>query len=156
MSQPRYAKVDAADYKRLKRYEWVADKNGNRFYARRHTVGGKGKNGTLVYLHQEIIDVPKGMVIDHINHDAMDNRRSNLRAATHSQNMWNKSKQRGNYTSIYKGVAWYQKTGKWRARIYYNGKEILIGYFDDEKAAAMAYDEKAKELFGEFAAPNLP
>jgi len=155
MSQPRYAKVDAADYKRLKRYEWVADKNGNRFYVRRHIPAGKGKE-KLIYLHQEIIDVPKGMIIDHINHDAMDNRRSNLRAATHSQNMWNKSKQRGNYTSIYKGVAWYQKTGKWRVRIYYNGKEILIGYFDDEKAAAMAYDAKAKELFGEFAAPNLP
>ena len=69
--------------------------------------------------------------------------------------MWNRRKQTSNSSSQYKGVAWLKRTGKWQARIMYNGRSIFIGQFDDEKAAARAYDAKAAELFGEYAALNF-
>ncbi|MHC4259490.1 MAG: AP2 domain-containing protein [Planctomycetota bacterium] len=66
-----------------------------------------------------------------------------------------KRKQIGNYSSQYKGVSWIKSEKKWRARIKFDGRSIHIGRFDDEKAAARAYDAKARELFGELAALNL-
>jgi hypothetical protein len=83
LAQPRYAKVDPADYKRLRRYEWFSKKGKNSFYSLRHAHSNNKKKETLIYIHQEIIEVPHGMVIDHINHDGMDNRRAKLRAATY-------------------------------------------------------------------------
>ena len=102
MAQPKYAKVDPADYKRLRKYQWIAIKGKCCFYARRHTKGGKGKKESLIYIHQEIIEVPKGMVVDHINHDGMDNRRANLRAATLAQNARNRKKFSNSNGSKYK------------------------------------------------------
>jgi len=107
-------------------------------------------------MHQEIMGAVEGKIINHINHNGLDNRKANLRFATIQQNTWNQRKSRGNYNSRYKGVAWSKSRKKWRARITCNGKVTYIGYFDDEKAAAMAYDVRAKELFGDYAVLNLP
>jgi hypothetical protein len=85
MSQPRYAKVDPGDYERLRKYEWLATKGKNSFYARRRAPTGKANKEKLVYMHKMVIEVPNGMVADHINRDGMDNRSGNLRAATYSQ-----------------------------------------------------------------------
>jgi hypothetical protein len=86
--------------------------------------------------------------IDHIDRDPCNNRLSNLRRATRRQNMWNV---RGNGRSGYKGVSLHRPTGRWRARIKVNGKEICIGYFTDPKAAHRAYSRAANEHFGAFA-----
>jgi len=106
-------------------------------------------------MHRVILKAPEDKFIDHINHNGLDNRKSNLRICTMQQNAWNMRKQRGNRVSQYKGVTRRNDTGKWQARIICNRKRISIGCFDDEMAAAMAYDNKAKELFGEYAALNL-
>jgi len=156
MAQPQYAKVDPANYQRLRGYEWLARKGKNSFYARRHVAGSKGKKETLIYMHQEIIDVPEGMVVDHINHDGMDNRRANLRAATYSQNLCNRKKRSGAKSSKYKGVSWKKKNRKWVARIGFEKKTIHLGYFHNEIDAAKAYDTAAKKYFGEFACLNFP
>ena len=156
MSGPKYAKVDPADYKRLKGYEWIARKGTKSFYARRHVARGKGKKETLVYMHQEIIKVPEGMVIDHINQDGMDNRSANLRPATHSQNLCNSRRRLGTKSSKYKGVSWKKQSRKWTARIGIAKKEIHLGSFDNEVDAAKAYDEAAKKYHGEFACLNFP
>ena len=156
MSQPRYAIVDPADYDRLKGHKWVTKKGDKTFYARRYIPRGKGKNDTLVYIHQEIIKVPKGMVVDHINHDGMDNRRANLRAATHSQNLCNRKKRSGAMYSKYKGVHWHKHHKKWSSRITFQKKTIELGSFEDEIEAAKAYDEAAKIHHGEFACLNFP
>ena len=113
---------------------------------------GKQKS---VRMHRAVLDVPTGKFIDHINHNGLDNRKANLRVVTRLENTWNKRKQRGNYSSQYKGVTWLKRTGKWQARIVCNGRAIFIGQFDDEKAAARAYDARAAELFGEYAALNF-
>lgn len=156
MAQPRYAKVDPGDYERLRKYQWVAKKGRNSFYARRRVAGGKGKEGTLIYIHQEIIEVPRGMVVDHINHDGMDNRRANLRAATHSQNLRNRKKTSGATQSKYKGVCWKKGNRKWQARIGFENKEIYLGCFKNEIDAAKAYDRAAMKYHGEFASLNFP
>jgi len=107
-------------------------------------------------MHHEVLKPPYGKFTDHINHDRLDNRIENLRVATPLQNSWNMLKQNRNCTSKYKGVIWVKGKKKWRAKLTFAGRPIFIGYFDDEKEAARAYDEKAKELFGEFAWLNFP
>ena len=156
MAQPRYAKVDPADYKRLKGYEWITRKASNCFHAQRYVAKGKRKRGTIVYMHQEILKVPKGMVVDHINNDGMDNRSANLRAATRAQNLHNRKKFSSPCSSKYKGVSWKKQTHKWSARIGFENKEIHIGYFKNEIDAAKAYDEAAKKYHGQFASLNFP
>ena len=88
--------------------------------------------------------------IDHINEDKSDNRISNLRQATRSQNMFNRGKNKNN-TSGFKGVAFCKDTGRWRAQMSIYGKSIKIGRFDTKEEAAKAYLAKAQELRGEFA-----
>lgn len=105
-------------------------------------------------MHREIMDVPKHLVCDHINHNGLDNRKNNLRTCTRQQNTHNQ-KPRKKGTSKYKGVDWNKRQKKWRARIYYRGKCHYLGYFNNEIDAALTYDKKAKELFGEFACLNF-
>jgi len=156
LTQGQYAIVDLEDYKELAKYKWYAKRCERRFYAERW---GKTQQGSRVRggvkMHQVIMGTAEGKYIDHINHNGLDNRKGNLRFATTQQNTWNKRKQKGNYSSQYKGVHWVKSERNWRTRITCNGKVIYIGRFDDEKTAAMAYDQKAKELFGEYAALNL-
>ena len=156
LTQGKFAIVDAADYEELAKYKWFAIGCERGFYAARMVKAKAGRvKQRTVRMHRQIIDVPPGKFIDHINHNGLDNRRANLRVVTRRQNSWNKRKQRGNCTSKYKGVMWLKKAGKWQARIGCKGRAIVIGYFDDEKAAARAYDARAAELFGEYAAPNF-
>jgi hypothetical protein len=91
--------------------------------------------------------------IDHINRIRTDNRKENLRLCNSSQNNINKHKDIRN-KSGYKGVSWAKNSNKWRAGIGYNYKYIKLGYFDNIHEAARAYNQKAKELFGEFAYLN--
>jgi hypothetical protein len=150
LTQGKYAIVDPEDYERLMQYKWFAKRFKGRFYA------GRTVKKRTVRMHQAIIGDVEGKIIDHINHNGLDNRKANLRFATMQQNSWNQRKSRGNYSSRYKGVAWSKSRKKWRTRITLNGRVIFIGHFDDERTAAMAYDARAKELFGDYAAPNLP
>ena len=111
-------------------------------------------NSITIYMHRLILDVDKKIYIDHVNRDGLDNRESNLRIATRSQNAMNTNKR--NYgSSKYKGVGWSSERGKWRAVICKDGLRKHLGYFSVEEDAASAYDEAAIEWFGEFAAPNF-
>jgi len=103
----------------------------------------------MLLLHRIILNAPKDMQVDHINGNRLDNRRENLRLCTHQQNCMNRKP----VTPGYKGVSWAK--GKWRAQIRYQGYTHYLGNnFDAPEEAAQAYDEKAKELFGEFARLN--
>ena len=112
-------------------------------------------NGTVLKENQpvitsiRVIDAPKNKIIDHINHNVLDNRKNNLRICTQNDNAKNKSKQINN-TSGVTGVSWYKRYEKWRVRIQANNKDILIGYFDDKEEAIKARKEAEIKYFGEF------
>ena len=156
MSQPKYAKVDPGDYKRLRKHEWFAKKSNNCFYARGLAVSSKTGKEKMVYMHQMVIKVPDGMVTDHINHDGMDNRSGNLRAATRAQNVRHRKKFAKSTGSKYKGIYFRKKTRKWEVLITFERKKIHLGCFRDEIEAARAYDRAAMKYHGEFACLNFP
>jgi hypothetical protein len=158
LTQGKYAIVDQQDYERLAKYRWHAARHGRSCYAQRGTGSAKAgkRKKHLVMMHREIMDVGEDRFVDHKNHNGLDNRRANLRVATWEENCWNKRKRRTGSSSRYKGVSRVRRRGKWQAEIRWRGRRIYIGYFDDEEAAARAYDAKAAELFGAFAALNFP
>jgi hypothetical protein len=156
MAGPKYAIVDPEDYERLRKYEWFSRKGRNSYYANRHGIRKKNGNKSLIQMHRMIIEVPEGKVVDHKNRNGMDNRKANLRPATHSQNMCNKRKHPGKKNSKYRGVYWKKSHRKWAALIGFQRKKINLGYFNNEIDAAKAYDEAAKKYHGEFACLNFP
>jgi len=98
---------------------------------------------------------PEGYTWDHADMNKNNNSRSNLRLATASQQQANTKKYRGKYSSKYKGVSRYLSTEKWKATITVNTRTKHLGTFTSEEQAAKAYDEAAKEYFGEFARTNF-
>ena len=106
-------------------------------------------------MHRAVIDAPEGLFVDHINHNGLDNRKRNLRIVTTQQNIWNTRGRDNNISSKYKGVSWHKNKQKWEARIRIDNKPKYLGYFDDEKEAAEAYDRTAKKHRGEYAFLNF-
>lgn len=104
------------------------------------------------YLHQFISGIYDGRV-DHINRNRLDNRKENLRRATHSQNLANRGLQSNN-TSGYKGVRFRAERGTYEARIKVTGVELFIGSYKTAVEAAQAYNQRALIEFGEFANLN--
>lgn len=147
LTQGKFALVDDADYEWLVQFKWCIVKVRRIYYAIR-AVQGK-----TVYMHRFMLEAPKDMDIDHINHNGLDNRRANLRICTHIQNLQNK-RSSCNGTSKYKGVSWCKRDKKWTAQIEHGGQSAYLGRFANELEAANAYDKAAKELHGEFAYLN--
>lgn len=92
--------------------------------------------------------------VDHINRVRSDNTRDNLRIATRMQNMANQGIRKNN-TSGYKGVNYDSRRKKWYVQIRDKDARITFGSFDTPELAAIAYNEKAKELHGDFAYQNV-
>ena len=107
-------------------------------------------------MHREVLHVPEGLFVDHINHNGCDNRKANLRPATPADNARNALYPKINTTSKYRGVSYNKKKKRWRAQLSINNKKKQIGYFRDEIEAAKAYDKAAKRYYGEFAILNFP
>jgi len=146
--------VDVADYYRFSCFKWYIDGRDGRFYAVRGKRIGKD-NAEKVRLHREIMEPPEELLVDHLNLNGLDNRRSNLRLATYGENSQNMRKRKG-ASSRYIGVNFDKRPGNWRARIMYEGKAKWLGNFDSEEEAGKAYDEAAKKYYGEFARLNFP
>jgi hypothetical protein len=147
------ALIDDEDLPRVTGYGWHLRSDG---YVAAPTYIG-GVPGT-VYLHRLVMQAKTGDEVDHKFGVKTDNRKSNLRWATRSQNGGNRKKSTKPSSSTFKGVCWDTAYQKWVATIQptINGKKkhINIGRFIDESDAARAYNEKAVELFGEFALLN--
>lgn len=110
--------------------------------------------GEMIRMHRAIMNPPKGMHIDHIDMDTLNNQRSNLRVCTHQENLRNRESAKGS-SSKYKGVCWDKSRHKWFASIKMDvGKQLNLGRYDSELTAADAYNQKAQELFGDFARLN--
>ena len=146
--------IDSEDFYKLKDYNWFIEKNykSNNIYVSAYENNNKPQKRSKISLHRTIVNAPAGMVVDHINHNTLDNRKSNLRICTHSQNICNQ-KRNGNKSSIYKGLT-KTKYGRYKTRIRFNKKIYELGTYKNEKLAAEIYNKKALELFGEFACLN--
>ena len=105
-------------------------------------------------MHRFILNAPHDLEVDHINGDPLDNRKSNLRLCTRSQNSRNTKTPKTN-TSGYKGVSWNKYHKKWSVRIRNGAKYEHGGYYDDKEMAAIRYNELAINYYGEFARLNI-
>ena len=114
-----------------------------------------GINGTLYLTHRLVWLMcygafpPIGKEIDHINGNKTDNRIANLRSATRAENLHNAAKHKDN-SSGHKGVSWFERGRKWRARINSNGKAKHLGYYRTAEEAAAAYAKASASLHGEY------
>jgi hypothetical protein len=111
--------------------------------------------GRVVPLHRLLLGNPKGMNVDHVNRDKMDNRRRNLRLCTPQENSFNQSIRKTNTTG-YIGVSKVKDRHAFEAYIHYCGRKYHIGTFPDEILAARVRDNAAAMLFGSFASLNFP
>ena len=133
--------IDANDEGIIKPYCWY--KNSSGYIVRR-------EGNSIKLLHRELLNVPKNMVVDHINGDKTDNRRQNLRACSYSQNAMNIHNPRAN-ASGYTGVIWDKAAQRWKAQICVNKVRKHLGAFTDKEKAVKARKEAEKLFFGEYA-----
>ncbi len=139
LTQDKFTIVDNEDYKWLSCWKWYASFQQGIWYAMRADYF-KGQR-KRIYMHRIILNVPEGMVTDHINGDGLDNRKENLRKANASLNQHNRHKLKSNKTSKYRGICWDKIAQKWLARIMFNHKRKYLGCFDSEKKAAEIYND---------------
>lgn len=153
LTKGQFAIVDAADYEWLSKWKWFAhwSKCTQSFYAIRNSTSAKNKQ-IGVSMAREIMGAPKGILVDHKVRNTLDNRRNNLRLASHTQNKCNQRKPSTN-TSGLKGAC--LKKGKtnrpWFSQIELHGHNKHLGYFDTAEEAHEAYKVAATQLHGEFA-----
>lgn len=136
--------VDDADFEWLNQWKWCMTSRG---YIHRNA----GTNGYIL-IHRLIMDAPHGKDVDHINGNRADNRRSNLRVCSRSENLCNKGLLSNN-TSGFKGVSRFRKT-KWQTYINIQGKRYNLGHFSSKEEAAKVYNEAALKYHGKFARLN--
>jgi hypothetical protein len=148
------ALVDDSDYEWLNQWKWHAQKDRNTHYAARGQRHYLGKAKKTIFMHELLLDCPKGMLRDHKDNNGLNNQRKNLRVVTPSQNACNSTIRRWGKTSRFKGVYFHKNSSRWMARLGYQGKIYFIGNFYDEIQAALAYDKKAQEIFGDYARLN--
>jgi hypothetical protein len=157
LTQGKFAQVDDEDYEYLNQWKWCADTSDQKvFYAKRihYIEGGKGKIRRKISMHRLIMKVEKpNILIDHKDHDGLNNQKYNLRVATYSQNSMNVTSYKKS-TSEYLGVHWDIESKKWKAAIKIKGKQLNLGRYLDEKLAAKAYNTAAIKHYGEFANLN--
>jgi len=130
-------KVNLNKLEEIKKYKW------------RLTNNGYVKTGDNTLLHRFIMDCPDNKVVDHINKNKLDNRKSNLRICEQTHNLMNSKIGKDN-KSGYKGVGFHKPSKKWRARITVDKKTIYLGLFNSKEDAIKARREAEIKYFGEY------
>lgn len=139
--------IDEADLHLLVPHSWRLTRDG-------YAASSVKQSFTL--LHRRLLGLEKGdgKSVDHIDGDRLNNRRSNLRVCTHSENMRNQGKHTRN-ASGFKGVFWNKKDKRWQAEVAVLGKNYYAGYHATAELAAAARDRLAEQLHGEFFRPSV-
>ncbi len=152
LNQGQQTIIDDEDWDKVNHINWCADKdtaNPGKYYVR----GLNKATNKKVRLHRYLSNAPKGMEVDHINGNTLDNRKCNLRICTKSQNQMNRGKTKKN-KSGYKGVSWCTSCNGWKAYLWTGEKNLYLGLFSFKKEAALAYNRASIKHHGEFAYVN--
>ena len=144
LSKGAVAIVDDEDYEYLNDISWHLSSTG---YA--HTTVSRRHFS----MHKMIMRADRIQLVDHINGDPLDNRKVNLRLATHTENMCNRKMDKRN-KSGYRGVCWNKKDKKFKVTIQHNNCQIHLGMYSDILEAAQSYNKAAIKYHGEFARLN--
>lgn len=154
LTQNQFAIVDEDDYERLSRHKWCISYSRDCYYARR-SGRVSGKKITL-QMHRVVLGLEYGdnLIIDHINRNGLDNRKSNLRIVSQKTNSYNCKMQRHN-TSGYRGVAFCKQTGKYTSYITINGIQKHLGFYKTPIEAALAHDVASLLVYKENAIINF-
>lgn len=136
------AVIDASDVGLVAGWNWCAIVTGKQVYAYRRERAGSRR---AIYLHRVIAGAASEQEVDHVDCNALNNVRANLRLATRQQNACNRGTPAHN-TSGLKGAVWVVECSKWRSMITANGKRTYLGYFPTKEAAHAAYARASARL----------
>jgi len=157
LTRGKTAVVDDEDSYVLAGRKWQASREGKETSISWYAIQGKRpriRMHRLVMEHKLNRPLLSGEQIDHINHNGLDNRRSNLRIATANENQQNARLMNTPKSSKYKGVTWNKHAKQWKAGIRVDGRRCYLGHFRSEEDAAKAYNLAALKYFGKFAEIN--
>lgn len=136
-------KIDLEDFDKVKDYCWSKNSVG---YAQARVLDGRN---SVILMHRLIMNATPSDIVDHKNHNELDNRKSNLRMCSQSENMANQKLSKAN-TSGHKGVYWNKEKSKWSAQIGHRGRKIRLGYFENIEDAIKAREEAELKYFGKY------
>lgn len=146
LTKGKFTIIDQSDYELVSKYKWYAHKGKRGGWYAYNKSGPR-----IIQMHRLIMGLTdKSLLVDHKDHDPLNNRRDNLRIATLAQNAQN-SRVRYNTTSKYRGVWWNKGKNRWSVQVH----RKHVGHFKTEDEAGLAYNKRATELYGEFACLNL-
>lgn len=153
ITQGKVVIIDDEDYALVKPWKWQARYNdkSKTWYAVRE-VRLKGKRVGLERMHREIMNAKPSEIVDHRDHNGLNNQKDNLRKCTTPSN--SRNRRISPHSSKYKGVYWSKKGKIWRAQICVNWKNMSLGSYSNEVEAALVYNEAAMKFFGEYALLN--
>lgn len=157
-----WAKIDLEDLDRVINfpYTWSSkyDPDLEQYYveATIHKKLIEKGYSRVMKLHKFIINVDDDRVVDHINHDTLDNRKENLRVISHSNNSKNRKARNSNNKSGYRNVSWSNNDKKWIVQLQINKKNTCLGKFeyDELDKAGQFAEEMRQKYYGEFAGKN--
>jgi hypothetical protein len=147
--------LDAEDYYRFSDFKWGIFADKGKCYVVCNIKLRPGPT-SRARLHRELMNAPAGLHVDHRNSDGLDNRRANLRIATHAQNVQNRRKTKSKTSFRFIGVCFDRHRQEWTVHIGHNGRKLWLGRFNNEEDAAKAYDNAAVKYHKEFAHLNFP
>lgn len=146
LPEGKVALVDDVEFERLNVFKWFLCKAGKGYVCRTKRTGDEVKR---IYMSWELITPPNGFTVKFKDGNPLNCQRENLWLAAGNYNFVKK-------TSKYRGVSWSRSNKKWRSVIGWVGKKVFLGFFDDEVAAAKAYDTASLTYRGPLSCLNFP
>ena len=140
--------IDLDDYEKVKKHHWgIFISKYGAFYI--YSYDRSGEKVRTILLHRYIMDEPEGLIVDHIDGNPLNNRKSNLRICNCEENSQNRAKNKNN-TSGHKGITWSKKDNKWMAYIYYKNRFKNLGLYSNFDDAVATREKAEEQYFGEF------
>lgn len=150
--------IDVQDLDRLisldKRWFVAYDKNTKQYYAAATKYQEDKKLSRKIYLHRFILGEPVNVIVDHVDHNGLNNIRKNLRSTKTCDNLKNRKGKNSNNKSGYRNVFWNTREKKWQVALCKNQKQIHIGMFSDVDEAGRQAELARQKYYGEFAGDN--